>query len=126
LIETHQALASSLTSFVLGLVLGLVTVLGFAVDRESWGLAAIALIFEGVMLAVMHSYRRAVPPLMDVAAALESRRCGGSSATDAHRLIIAGVWGHGRLVWTVFVIAVIHVVLTILVATTFNWSFAGT
>ncbi len=125
LIDTYRTLTGSLASFVLGLSLGLVTILGFAVDRESWGLAAVALIFEAMILVVMMRFKRGTNALMDVAAVLEARCCGEQSATEAHRGLMAPNLRRARLEWAVAAVATTHLVLVILLATVFNWTFAG-
>jgi hypothetical protein len=126
LMDTCRSLTGSFTSTVLGLILGLVTILGFAVDRESWGLAATALIFEAMILVAMVRFRRAVVPLLEVAEKLEKRHCQeDSSVTEAHRGLMAQELRQGSLERVVIVVILIHIVITAVLAWGFGWSFAG-
>jgi hypothetical protein len=125
LIETCRSLTTSLVSFILGMSLSVVTILGFAVDRKSWGLSAVGLISEAIVLVVIMRFRRSVASLMDVAATLETSRCQEPSVTKAHRGLLAPRVTTARLDWLVIAVAVIHIVVTILLWKVFNWSFTG-
>jgi hypothetical protein len=126
LLATSRSMSTSLASGALGLIIGLVTILGFAVDRESWGLAATALIFEAMMFVVIRRFRRAATLVLDAAATLETDNCGDSTVTDAHRGFMAPDGRSSKLQLGVIYVAVVHIAVTILLATTQGWTFAGT
>ena len=110
------------------MILGLVTLLGFAVDRESWGLASLGLIIELALLYVMERGRRVQESLLGAAGDIESVKCGDSDVTDAH-LVMFGLGRSGRShrVPTFILVGVIvmHVGLNVLLAVWFDWSFTG-
>lgn len=99
----------------------------FALDRESWGLAALAIVPELAIVLIGERFRRAAAHLLETAAALERSAAGDSAVADAH---VAAVLERGsssseraRLVAALGVS--VHVVLVVLLALAFDWTFVG-
>jgi hypothetical protein len=125
LLDTYRSLSASLASSGLGLIIGLVTILGFAVDRKSWGLAATALIFEVMLFVALLRFRRSATLLLDAAAALENGCCRDSSVVDAHRGLMSRSVLRGPLELAIIIVMLIHIGVTSGLAATEKWTFTG-
>lgn len=124
--DTHRAQVGHVWQASVGLSLGLITVVGFAVDRRSWGLAVLALIPEIVIVLITESFRSSTSRVLASAAALERRGTQDSTVADTHREMLGLLQGRRSRVRVLAVGGItLHVVLAVVVAVWFDWSFAG-
>jgi hypothetical protein len=125
--QTFRTLSTQVTQYNLGITVALVTLMGFSIDRESWGLAALGLALEAVMLFTLEIHRRASVVLLAEAAGLERVATGGASTTDAMYAVMSGRRGGPRAVgeWALIAAVCGQIAFTVFLAVGLDWSFAG-
>ena len=82
-LEAQRGSSASLTSARTALVVVLVTLVGFAVDRKSWGLALVSAMVYPIVLQRLRAHRTMTDLLLDSAEATERRvrgKCADVSA----------------------------------------------
>jgi hypothetical protein len=126
LMQSYRLLSTQVTQYNLGVTLALVTLLGFAIDRESWGIAALGVALEVLMFFIIEVHRRASIVLLAEAAALEGQT-GSASTTEAMQALMSGRRGNTRAAGQVALVVamVCHIALVLYFAIGQNWSFAG-
>jgi hypothetical protein len=126
LMQTYRLLSTQVTQYNLGLTLALITLLGFAVDRESWGLAALGVALEALMFFIIEIHRRASMVLLSEAAELE-RHAGDASTTEAMHALVSGKRGSTRAAgqFALIVAMICHILLVCYFAIGQDWSFEG-
>jgi hypothetical protein len=127
LLQTFRLMSTQVTQYNLGITIALVTLLGFSIDRESWGLAALGLVLEGLMFFTIEVHRRASVELLTEAAELERQETGVASATDAMTAVISGRRGEAIAVGqrALLVVVVGHIGFIVFLALVLDWTFVG-
>jgi hypothetical protein len=89
-LEIYRSATSSLFTGLTALTLALVTLIGFSITNQSWGIALTSGLLEPFMLLVIDAYARRVKRVLRVAGEIEANLTGSSKLTDA---IVSGAAG---------------------------------
>jgi hypothetical protein len=82
-LEIYRSATSSLMTGLTALTLALVTLLGFAISSQSWGIALVSGSLEPFMLLVINAYVRRIRRVVGVARGIERTAVRGIELTDA-------------------------------------------
>jgi hypothetical protein len=127
LIATHRSQVGHIWTTVLGLTAGTITIVGFAVDRESWGLAALAIVPELMILLIANRFQRAASVVLDAAASIEKVATGTPRVVEAHRSML-GIGDRGPrqiLAPALLAIVTLHACAVVVAAVALDWTFGG-
>ena len=125
-IEAQRALNGYVVQFALGLIVAVVTISGFAIERESWGLAILALVFDVVLILAIVRFRTATRRLLAVAMDIESKVQGGPRVTKAIQQSTGLEFVRLSPFLVVSVAAtLVHFALVVYVANSLEWKFSG-
>ena len=126
LMQAYRLLSTQVTQYNVAVTLALVTLLGFAIDRESWQLAALGVALEALMFFIIEVDRRASPDRSARQRRGNAKRGRVHDRGDARARCPAdeGVPAP-RGQFALIVAMACHVGLVCYFALGQNWSFAG-
>jgi amino acid permease len=128
-IDLYQSATTGAATIMTALVLALVTLIGFAINNQSAGIALTSAIIEPVMLAVLWVYERRKNRLLDVARDIE-RQLGEETlslvaaleSVDSETDGLSMRWLVAGIITAVFVV---HVGVTLFLLFGQGWTFSG-
>lgn len=127
LLEAFRSTQGQVAQISLGMILGLVTIVGVAVGRQSWGLLLLGAAFEIVITLYVLWFNRMAGELLMTAAMLEKSATNSVAVSKTLGNFI-GQGGKYTTAWLpplMCVVIVIHLVLTFVLARLDDWSVDG-
>jgi hypothetical protein len=125
-LEATRAASSTFSTTETALVIVLVTLLGVAIDRQSWGLSLVSSLVYPIIALRLRAYRAVASALLNSALSTERRLRGGTTAMEVIPALISGVSALRYLVFVIWVTFLIHLPIALgLMAWGSGWSFAG-
>jgi hypothetical protein len=125
-LEGQRASTASITSAGTALVVVLVTLVGFAVERKSWGLALVGALVYPTAVRRFRAHSKTTELFLDSAVAME-KRLRGSSPDVSVVADMRAAWSLGQHVEVViWLTMLVHVAVTIvLIVWVDDFTFAG-
>ena len=142
-LEIYRSATASLWAGLGALTLALVTLLGFGISNQSWGIALTSSLLEPLMLLLINAYARRIRRILEVARRIERQVAGDSWLADAIYLAAPGTVdttvdpSRGPLLELrrgvlkrrqqtfIAIVGIAHVAVVVYLALGQNWTFAG-
>ncbi len=128
IIETVRVLTAGFVQMLSAMVLGGITVTGFAFSQRSWGLTVLSTVFAVAAIIGGRRFRSIASGLLNQAETLESDKPGDVDSTAGllRQLTVVPGGGHrfGSLSNLIYGVITIQLLFALLQATVFGWEFS--